>query len=85
MVIIPFQVVAFVVVNEQPIFDQTPETFTWTIEPIVVNTLTVSAIDGNEDPVDKFKFYHFNDINLHFLVMTNPEDTELIVKGFYVN
>ena len=32
-----FSVVAFVVVNERPIFDQTPETFTWTIEPIVVN------------------------------------------------
>ena len=35
-----FTVAAFVVVNgkQRPIFDLTPETFTWTIEPIVVNT-----------------------------------------------
>ncbi|MGH9981207.1 MAG: hypothetical protein ACRD6U_06615, partial [Nitrososphaeraceae archaeon] len=42
-----FTVRAFVVVNEQPIFDPTPETFTWTIVPIVVETSIDSAIDGN--------------------------------------
>ena len=38
-----FQVVAFVVVNGQQIFDLTPETFTWTIVPIVVETILDSA------------------------------------------
>ena len=43
-----FTVAAFVVVNGQqpPIFDLTPETFTWTIVPIVVDTTIDSAIDG---------------------------------------
>ena len=43
LVFIPFQVVAFVVVNGQQIFDLTPETFAWTIVPIVVETILDSA------------------------------------------
>ena len=51
---------------EQPIFDQTPETFTWTIEPIVVNTSIDSAIDGNEDPVENLSSTTSNDIKFTF-------------------
>ena len=46
------------------IFDLTPETFTWTIEPIVVNTSIDSAIDGNEDPVENLSSTTSNDIEL---------------------
>ena len=77
-----FSVVAFVVVNEQPIFDQTPETFTWTIEPIVVNTSIDSAIDGNEDPVENLSSTTSNDINFTFSGQITPEDTEVDSQGF---
>ena len=77
-----FSVVAFVVVNEQPIFDQTPETFTWTIEPIVVNTSIDSAIDGNEDPVENLSSTTSNDINFTFSGQVTPEDTEVDSQGF---
>ncbi len=63
-----FTVRAFVVVNEQPIFDPTPETFTWTIVPIVVETSIDSAIDGNEDPVENLSSTTSNDIEFNFLV-----------------
>ena len=58
-----FTVRAFVQVSEEVrIEDQTPETFTWTIVPIVpivVETSIDSAIDGNEDPVENLRFNNF--------------------------
>ena len=77
-----FTVRAFVVVNEQPIFDTTPETFTWTIVPIVVETSIDSAIDGNEDPVENLSSTTSNDINFTFSGHVTPEGTEVISRGF---
>ena len=77
-----FTVVAFVVVNEQPIFDETPETFTWTIVPIVVNTSIDSAIDGNEDPVENLSSTTSNDINFTFSGQVTPEGTDVDSQGF---
>src|SRR5687768_5640148 len=77
-----FTVSAFVVVNEQPIFDTTPETFTWTIVPIVVETSIDSAIDGNEDPVENLSSTTSNDINFTFSGHVTPEGTEVDSQGF---
>ena len=77
-----FTVVAFVVVNEQPIFDETPETFTWTIVPIVVNTSIDSAIDGNENPVENLSSTTSNDINFTFSGQVTPEGTDVDSQGF---
>ena len=57
-----FEVRAFVFVNEQKIVDLTPETFTWTILPIVVDTTLDTSIDGNDDPVTDFGSTTSNDI-----------------------
>ena len=75
-----FTVRAFVVVNEEPIFDPTPETFTWTIVPIVVETSIDSAIDGNEDPVANLSSTTSNDIEFEFSGATNA--AQLIDRGF---
>src|SRR5687768_9532569 len=77
-----FTVRAFVVVNEQPIFDPTPETFTWTIVPIVVETSIDSAIDGNGDPVVNLSSTTSNDINFTFSGHVTPEGTDDISRGF---
>ena len=78
-----FTVSAFVVVNEEPIFDPTPETFTWTIVPIVVETSIDSAIDGNEDPVENLSSTTSNDINFTFSGHVTPEGTDsYISRGF---
>src|SRR5687768_3703391 len=77
-----FEVRAFVVVNEQPIFDQTPETFTWTIVPIVVETTIDSAIDGSGDPVENLSSTTSNDIEFEFSGTTNADDEQVIERGF---
>src|SRR5918995_1511082 len=77
-----FTVSAFVVVNEQPIFDQTPETFTWTIIPIVVETSIDSAIDGNDDPVENLSSTTSNDIEFTFSGATNADDEQVTERGF---
>ena len=60
------------------IFDTTPETFTWTIVPIVVETSIDSAIDGNEDPVENLSSTTSNDIEFEFSGATNaPQGTNL--------
>ena len=79
-----FTVAAFVDVNGQPqIVDQTPETFTWTIIPIVVDTSIDSAIDGNDDPVENLSSTTSTDINFTFSGQITPEDTEVLNQGFY--
>ena len=57
----------------QPIFNPTPETFTWTIVPIVVETSIDSAIDGNEDPVENLSSTTSNDINFTFSGHITPD------------
>ncbi len=70
-----FTVAAFVVVNGQPpIFDPTPETFTWTIVPIVVDTTIDSATDGFGNPVENLSSTFSNDINFTFSGTTNVDD-----------
>ena len=78
-----FTVRAFVDVSEgEIIFDPTPETFTWTIVPIVVETSIDSAIDGNEDPVANLSSTTSNDINFTFSGHVTPEDTDDTSRGF---
>ena len=78
-----FTVRAFVQVSEgEIIFDTTPETFTWTIVPIVVETSIDSAIDGNEDPVANLSSTTSNDINFTFSGHVTPEGTEVDSQGF---
>ena len=79
-----FTVAAFVDVNGQPqIVDQTPETFTWTMVPIVVDTSIDSAIDGNDHPVENLSSTTSTDINFTFSGQITPEDTEVLNQGFY--
>ncbi len=76
-----FTVRAFVEVSKEVrIYDQTPETFTWTIVPIVVETSIDSAIDGNEDPVENLSSTTSNDIEFEFSGATNAP--QFIDRGF---
>ena len=61
--------------------DQTPETFTWTIVPIVVETSIDSAIDGNGDPVENLSSTTSNDIEFEFSGATNVAP-QFIDRGF---
>src|SRR5918995_4422082 len=77
-----FTVRAFVVVNEETIFDPTAVTFIWTIVPIVVETTIDSAIDGNDDPVANLSSTTSNDIEFTFSGATNADDEQVTERGF---
>ena len=66
----------------KPIFNPTPETFTWTIVPIVVETSIDSAIDGNEDPVANLSSTISNDINFTFSGHTTVDAEQVTERGF---